>query len=44
MTASMPPRPLHGTRLQVPLAHYVLPLLQAIPVRASSICNANFQF
>ena len=44
MTASMPPRLLHGTRLQVALAHYVPPLLQDIPVRASSMCHVNSHF
>jgi hypothetical protein len=37
MIASMPPRLLPGTRLQVDLAHYVLPWLQDILVRASSM-------
>jgi hypothetical protein len=44
MTAPMPPRLLHGTRLQVDLAQYFPPLLQDIPVRASNICNVNSQF
>ena len=44
MTAAMPPRLLHGTRLQVALAHYVPPWLQDIPVRASSMCHVNSHF
>jgi hypothetical protein len=44
MTVPMPPRPLHGTRGQVALAHYVLPVLQELPVRASNIWNVNSQF
>jgi hypothetical protein len=41
MTALMPPRLLHGTRLQADLAHDILPLLQDTPVRASNVCNVN---
>ena len=44
MTASMPPRLLPGTRIQVDLAHYVSPWLQDIPLRASSMRNVNSQF
>jgi hypothetical protein len=41
MTALMPPRLLHGTRLQADLAHDVLPLLQATPAGASNVFNVN---
>jgi len=44
MTAPLPPRLLHGMRLQVALAPYVPPVLQAIPVRVSNMCNVNSQF
>jgi hypothetical protein len=44
MTAAMPPRLLYGTRLQVDLAHDVLPWLQATPVRASNMGHVNAQY
>ena len=44
MTASMPPRLLHGAQVQVYLTRYVPPLLQDIPVGASNMCNVNSQF
>jgi hypothetical protein len=44
MTASMPPRLLSGTRLQVDLAHYIPPWLQDIPIRASSMRHVNSHF
>jgi hypothetical protein len=44
MTASMPPRLLPSTRIQVDLAHDVSPWPQAMPLRASSMRHVNSHF
>ena len=44
MIASMPPRLLPGTRLQVALAHYVPPWLQDFPIKVSSMRHVTSHF